>query len=287
MYSAPFEYHRATSTDDAIALLTRYGDDAKLLAGGHSLIPLLKLRLAQPGHLIDVCRIPALTGIRRAGDAIVIGATTTHADLARSPVIRAAFPLLSEAASQIGDPQVRNVGTIGGSLAHADPSADLPAVMLALDARLTAVGPRGTRTLPASEFFVGLLTTALAPDELLTQIQIPLLKPGVGTAYEKHPHPASRFAVVGIAAIIGVSNGKISEARVGVTGVAAHATRATTVEQMLTGQRPEPTVLDAAAARVTDGLTLRADLQGTEGYKAHLARTFTRRALARAAQLPG
>jgi len=284
MYSAAFEYHRATSTDEVIGLLTRYGDDAKVLAGGHSLVPLLKLRLAQPGHLIDVCRIPELAGIRRTADTIVIGATATHADIARSPAIRTAFPLLSEAAGQIGDPQVRNVGTIGGSLAHADPSADLPAVMLALNARLTAVGPRGARVIPASEFFVGLLTTALAPNELLTQIQIPLLKPGTGTAYEKHPHPASRFAVVGIAAIIGVANGKISDARVGVTGVAATATRATKVEQMLTGQRPEPTVLDAAAARVTDGLTLRADLQGTEGYKAHLARTFTRRALARAVE---
>jgi carbon-monoxide dehydrogenase medium subunit len=282
MYPAPFEYHRATTTDEAIGLLTRYGDDAKLLAGGHSLLPLLKLRFAQPKHLIDVGRIPGLSGIQRVGNAIVIGATTTHADVARSPVIRATLPVLSEAANQIGDPQVRNVGTIGGSLAHADPSADLPAVMLALDATITARGPRGERTIAASEFFVDLLTTALAPDEVLTAVRLSIPPDGTGSAYEKYPHPASRYAVVGVAAVVGVTRDRVSYARVAVTGVGTKAVRAKGVEEVLTGKAPDAATLEAAAARVTDGIDLRSDLQGSEEYKASLARTYTRRALVRA-----
>jgi aerobic carbon-monoxide dehydrogenase medium subunit len=283
MYPAPFEYHRATTTEEAIGLLTRYGEDAKLLAGGHSLLPLLKLRFAQPKHLIDVGRIPGLSGIRQVGNAIVIGATTTHADVARSPVIRAALPVLSEAAGQIGDPQVRNAGTIGGSLAHADPSADLPAVMLALEATITARGPRGERTIAASEFFVDLLTTALAADEVLTSVKLPMPPASTGSAYEKYPHPASRYAVVGVAAVVGVTNDRVSYARVAVTGVGTKAVRAAGVEAALIGKAPEEATFEAAAARVTDGIDLRSDLQGSEEYKASLARSYTRRALVRAA----
>ena len=178
-----------------------HGDDAKLLAGGHSLLPLLKLRVAQPRYLIDVARIPELSGIRQAQGALVFGATTTHAEiLARSPLVRTLIPILAEAAGAIGDPQIRNVGTIGGSLAHADPSADLPAVMLALDAEIIARGPLGERTIPARTFFVDLLTTALAPTEVLTRVHVPLPPRGAGGAYEKYPHPASRYAIVGVAA---------------------------------------------------------------------------------------
>jgi aerobic carbon-monoxide dehydrogenase medium subunit len=283
MYPAPFEYHRAATTEEAIGLLTRYGEDAKLLAGGHSLLPLLKLRFAQPKHLIDVGRIPGLSGIQQIGNAIVIGATTTHADLARSPVIRAALPVLSEAANQIGDPQVRNVGTIGGSLAHADPSADLPAVMLALDATISARGPRGERTIPVSEFFVDLLTTALAPDEVLTSVRLAIPPDAAGSAYEKYPHPASRYAVVGVAAVVGVTRERVSYVRVAVTGVGTKAVRAKGVEEMLMGKAPDAATCEAAATRVTDGIDLRSDLQGSEEYKASLAHTYTRRALMRAA----
>lgn len=284
MYPAPFEYHRPRTTDEAIQLLARYGDDAKLLAGGHSLLPLLKLRVAQPRYLIDVARIPELSGIRQAQGALVFGATTTHAEIARSPLVRTLIPILAEAAGAIGDPQVRNVGTIGGSLAHADPSADLPAVMLALDAEIIARGPLGERTIPARTFFVDLLTTALAPTEVLTRVHVPLPPSGVGGAYEKYPHPASRYAIVGVAAVIGTTGDRISHARVAVTGLDTRAFRANIVEDMLTGKTPDAATIEAAAAQVTAGVRLRNDLQGPVEYKADLARTFTRRALSRAAR---
>jgi carbon-monoxide dehydrogenase medium subunit len=287
MYPASFEYHRAGTADEAIGLLTRYGEDAKLLAGGHSLLPLLKLRLAEPKHLIDVGRIPGLAGINRAGDALLIGAMTTHAEIARSSLIGSAIPALAEAASLIGDPQVRNAGTIGGSLAHADPAADLPAVMLALDAEITARGPRGERTVPAAAFFVDLLTTALAPDELLTHVRVAVPPRGTGTAYEKFPHPASRFAIVGVAAAIGVTGGRVSHARVAITGVGPKASRASAVENALVGKAPDTPTLDAAAAHAADGIEFRSDLQGTAEYKASLVQTFTRRALRRAIEATG
>lgn len=287
MYPAPFEYHRASTTEEAIGMLAEYGEEAKLLAGGHSLLPLLKLRFVQPGHLIDVGHIPDLAGISQAGDALVIGATTTHAEIARSPMVRTALPVLAEAASVIGDPQVRNVGTIGGSLAHADPSADLPAVMLAADAEMTVRGPGGERTIPAHAFFVDLLTTALGPDEVLTHVRIPIPAAGTGSAYEKYPHPASRYAVVGVAALVRTRDGRVAEARVAVTGVAAKAFRATAVETALLGRVPHPDTVQEAASHVTDGVELRNDLQGSEAYKATLARAFTRRALTRAAAAAG
>ncbi len=283
MYPAPFEYHRATSADEAIELLSRYGDDAKLLAGGHSLLPLLKLRVAQPRYIIDVARIPELSGIAEVDGSLVIGATTTHGEIARSPIVRTSIPMLAEAAAGIGDPQVRNVGTIGGSLAHADPSADLPAVMLALEAEIIARGPKGERTIPASACFVDLLTTALAPTEVLTRIRVPIPSRTAGSAYEKYPHPASRYAIVGVAAVVGIVGDRISHARVAVTGLDTKAFRATVVEEMLIGKPPDAATFEAAAARVTEGVRLRNDLQGPEQYKAGLARTFTRRALSRAA----
>lgn len=284
MYPAPFEYHRAKSVEEAISLLGQYEDEAKLLAGGHSLIPLLKLRFAQPKHLIDIRHIPGLHGVREAGGAIIIGATTTHWIVESSELLQQKLPILAEAASQIGDPQVRNMGTIGGSVAHADPAADLPAVMLAVNAEMTAVGPKGSRTIKAEDFFVDLLTSALAPNEVLTQIRIPLPPAGTGGAYEKYPHPASRYAIVGVAAVVTVVDGKIQRAQIGLTGVGTKAVRASGVEQALVGQAANDATLEAAAKRVAEGVDMRADLQGSEEYKRNLATAYTRRALTRAMQ---
>ncbi|HEX6533116.1 MAG TPA: xanthine dehydrogenase family protein subunit M [Gemmatimonadaceae bacterium] len=282
MYPAPFEYHRPASVEEAVALLGAHGD-AKLLAGGHSLIPLLKLRFAQPAHLIDVRRIPGLAGIGERDGAIVIGAATTHAALARSELLARVLPIVPEAASQIGDAQVRNMGTIGGSLAHGDPAADLPAVMLATDAELTAVGPHGPRTIPADAFFVDLLTTALEPTEVLTRVRIPLPASATGGAYEKYPHPASRYALVGVAVMLTVSGGTIARARVAITGVGARATREGAVERALTGERPSDALFASAAEHVAEGVELRSDVHGSAEWRRGLAVAYTRRALTRAA----
>jgi aerobic carbon-monoxide dehydrogenase medium subunit len=287
MYPVPFEYHRAGSVDEAVALLGRFGESARLVAGGHSLLPLMKLRLAEPRHLVDIRRIPGLSGVREEGGALIIGAATPHHVLERSPVVRERLPMLSEAAAQIGDAQVRNMGTIGGSLAHADPAADLPAVMLALGAELVAVGPKGRRALPVDRFFVKLFTTTLSPGELLTEIRVPLPPPGSGGAYAKLPHPASRYAVVGVAAMVTVSGRKITEARVAITGVAAKAVRASATEAALVGQGAEAAVLAAAAERAVEGLTVRADPRTDPSYWRALTVTYTRRALAAALERAG
>ncbi len=283
MYTTSFEYHRATSAEDAVRLLALYGEDAKFLAGGHSLIPLMKLRLARPAHLIDITRAEGLTGIHEEAVRLVIGAATTHRALASSAAVRRAAPILAEAAEQIGDPQVRGRGTIGGSLAHADPAADLPAVVLALDAELVAVGQEGLRRIPVDHFFRGLMATALEPDEILREIRIPIPRPATGGAYVKHPHPASRFAVVGVAAVLTLDrDGRLGDARVALTGVGTHAVRAATVEQALAGVEPTDAALVAAADRATDGLDLRADRTGSEEYRRNLVRVHVRRALERA-----
>jgi carbon-monoxide dehydrogenase medium subunit len=288
MYTAPFEYHRARSVEEAVALLGKHGDDAKLLAGGHSLIPLLKLRFAQPKHLIDVRKIPNLSGIRQDGGAIVIGAATTHAQIERSPVIERTLPILSEAAHVIGDPLVRNMGTVGGSLAHADPGADFPAVMLVLGAELRATGPRGQRTIPADSFFLDILTTALAPNEVLTEIRIPIPRAGTGGAYAKFRHPASGYALIGVAALVTrESGGEILHARVALTGVGTRAARARAAEQALTGKEADEALIADAATRVTDGLEPRADAQGSAEYKKHLAVVYARRAISLAIERTG
>jgi carbon-monoxide dehydrogenase medium subunit len=280
MYTAPFEYHRARSVDEAVALLGEHGDDAKLLAGGHSLIPLLKLRFAQPKHLIDVRKIPNLSGIRDDGEVIVIGAATTHTQIERSSLIERKLPILAEAAHVIGDPLVRNMGTVGGSLAHADPGADFPAVMLVLGAEMRAIGPRGPRTIAADDFFFDLLTTALAPNELLTEIRIPVPRAGTGGAYVKFRHPASGYALIGVAALVTRDGGgAIREARVALTGVGTRAARARAVEQALTGKNADETTIADAAGRVAEGLEPRDDAQGSPDYKKHLAIVYARRAI--------
>jgi carbon-monoxide dehydrogenase medium subunit len=287
MYPVPFEYHRAGSVDEAVALLGRFGESAKLLAGGHSLLPLMKLRLAEPRHLVDIRRIPGLSGVREEGSALVIGAATPHQLLERSPLVRQRLPILSEAAAQIGDAQVRNIGTIGGSLAHADPAADLPAVMLALGAELVAVGPKGRRALPVDRFFLKLFTTTLAPGEILTEVRIPLPPAGTGGAYAKFAHPASRYAVVGVAAVVTVSARKIAAARVAITGVGAKAVRAAGTEAALVDQAADAKVVAAAAERAVEGLAVRSDPRMDPDYWRSLAVTFTRRAVTTALERAG
>ncbi|HUF28796.1 MAG TPA: xanthine dehydrogenase family protein subunit M [Gemmatimonadaceae bacterium] len=285
MYPADFEYHAPATLDEAVALLSAHKDDAKLLAGGHSLLPMMKLRFAQPRHLVDVRRIPGLSEIRAEADAIAIGARVTHRMVERSELIARRLPMLSEAAAMIGDPAVRNRGTMGGSLAHADPAADLPAVMLALDADLRAVGPKGTRLIPAENFFLSLLTTALEPTEVLSEVRIPLPSVRSGGAYEKRRHPASRFAIVGVAALVELdAKGVVSAARVAVTGLGSKASRATKTEQALVGRKPDEAELDAAARQVADGIELHDDRQGPAAYRAHLATVYATRALRRAVE---
>jgi aerobic carbon-monoxide dehydrogenase medium subunit len=282
MYPASFEYHRAASVEEAVGLLGRYKDDAKLLAGGHSLIPMMKLRLAQPKHLIDIGRVHGLAGVREEGGHFVIGALTTHYAIESNASIRQKCSMLAEAAAVIGDPQVRNYGTIGGSIAHADPAADWPAVLLALGAEMKATGPKGARSIKAEDFFKDLFTTALGPDEVLTEVHIPTGGHS-GAAYMKHPHPASRFAVCGVAAAVTLDGGgKATGARVGVTGVGSHAVRAKGVEAALSGKALDAQTIAAASQKAADGIEINADLQGSVEYKAHLTRVYARRALEKA-----
>jgi aerobic carbon-monoxide dehydrogenase medium subunit len=283
MYSAPFEYHAPATLSEAIALLGRYGDEAKVLAGSQSLIALMKLRLAQPAHVVDLRKVDGLTGVREAQGALLVGALTTHAAMATSELVRSKLPMAAEAASQIGDPQVRNLGTIGGSLAHADPSADWPAVLTALDATVVVAGPRGERTLKVQDLITGPLSTVLENGELLTQVKIPLPPARTAGAYEKLPNPASRFAVVGVAAEVSLdARNAVQWSRIAITGLAPKVARATQVEQALQGKTGDAAAVKAAAARAADGLELRPDLTGSAAYKAQLAAVYTERAVLRA-----
>jgi aerobic carbon-monoxide dehydrogenase medium subunit len=280
MYPASFDYHTPGSVQEAISLLGKLRDDAKLLAGGHSLIPMMKLRLAQPKHLIDLRKVPGLGGIREDGGSIAIGAMTTHWQVESSKLLQARIPVVSEAAGMIGDPQVRNLGTIGGSLAHADPAADMPAVMIALGAEFVVEGARGRRTVKVDDFFKGLLMTAVGPDEILVEIRVAVPPAGSGAAYLKFPHPASRFAVVGVCAALTVDGkGICTKAGVGVTGAGTKAVRAKGVEAGLAGKALDQAAIEAAAAKAADGVDVQADLQGSAEYKAHLLRVHARRAI--------
>jgi carbon-monoxide dehydrogenase medium subunit len=276
MYPATFEYLRPSTLDEAVAMLVQHGEEAKLLAGGHSLIPAMKLRLARPRVVIDIGRISNLSGIRDAGGHLDIGALTAHQELAASPLLNEKCPLLSEAAGRIGDVQVRNRGTIGGSLAHADPAADYPAAILALEAAIVIAGPRGQRVVPAGEFFVDLMQTALAANEIITRIRV---RPTPKTvAYEKTEQKASGFALAGVAVVIGPD-----AARVGVTGVAAKAYRAVEVERALSGQKSlKPEAIARAASHAADGVEPLADIHASAEFRAHLAQVNTRRAIERA-----
>jgi carbon-monoxide dehydrogenase medium subunit len=280
MYSPSFDYFRADSIAGAQRLLAEH-PEAKLLAGGHSLIPLLKLRLAAPSALIDIGRIPELKGITSTRASLRIGPLTTHAELASSQELRTSCPMLPEAAAQIGDAQVRNCGTIGGNVAHADPASDMPTVLLALGARLTAVGPQGERTIDADDFFTGMMTTALAAQEVLTAIEVAARKPGEGMAYVKFTHPASRYAVVGAAAVVVVKDGVCSAARVAIGGLLPAPARLPQVESALTGAPATPETIARAADRASDGLTddVLEDIYASAAYRRSMAVVYVRRAL--------
>ncbi|MGH7948909.1 MAG: FAD binding domain-containing protein [Candidatus Binataceae bacterium] len=282
MYPASFEYHRATSVKDALSLLQKFGDDAKLLSGGHSLIPMMKLRLAQPAHLIDIAAIHDLAQIREEGGRVVIGAGSTHTQVETSDVVRKRVPLLAECAAEIGDVQVRNRGTIGGSLAHADPAADYPAAVLALEGEIKVEGASGTRTIKADEFFVDLLTTAVKTGEILTSVSFAPLGARTGAAYFKHRQPASGFALVGVAAVVTLdAKGNCERVRVGATGLGAKAFRAKAVETALAGKAPADAA--NAASHVADGIDALGDIHASADFRAELARVYTRRALELAA----
>ncbi|HEU4368743.1 MAG TPA: xanthine dehydrogenase family protein subunit M [Methylomirabilota bacterium] len=279
MYPAAFEYHAPATVKDALKLLGKL-DDAKLLAGGHSLVPMMKLRLAQPKNIIDLRKVSGLGGIKEAKGVIEVGAMATHWEVESSRVLKAKAPAVAETAAIIGDPAVRNKGTIGGSLAHADPAADMPATAIALGFEFVCEGPKGKRTVKVDDWFKGLMATALKDNELLTQIRIPVWPAGSGAAYLKFPHPASRFAVVGVCAALTVDkSGTCTRASVGVTGAGTKAVRAKGVEAALTGKRLDAATIEAAAQKAADGVDVQADLQGSVEYKAHLCRVFARRAL--------
>jgi carbon-monoxide dehydrogenase medium subunit len=277
MIAQNFEYSAPANLQDALGLLA--GDDVKVLAGGMSLIPLMKLRLATPGQLVDIGRIRDLNYIREDNGTIRIGATTTHYQVETSDLVRARCPLLAEAAAHIGDIQVRNVGTIGGSIAHADPAADYPASLLALEARVALVTAKGQREIPIAEFFVDTFTTSLEPGEIIREVIVPVEEQSVGTSYHKMLQPASGFAIVGIAARVKKSGGKVTMARVGVTGLSGKPYRASNVEKALEGTAGDASDVQKAAALVADGVDANSDLHASGEYRKHLARIYTMRAL--------
>ena len=279
MIPAQFDYISAKSLDEAVSLLAKHKDDAKLLAGGHSLLPAMKLRLMQPKVLIDISRIKDLNYIREDKGQIRIGAMTTHFQIESSDLLRRVCPLLTETASHLGDVQVRNRGTIGGSIAHADPAADWPAAILALDAEIIVAGGKGQRSIKADQFFVELLTTALQPGEVVREIAFATPK-GQGQAYVKVRHPASGFAVVGVAvSLTRDSSGKCQSAGVGITGVSPTPYRAKGVEDALQGSQLDAKALSAAASHAADKVNANSDLFASAEYRKHLAEVYTRRAL--------
>src|ERR1051325_4729204 len=282
MISTEFDYARAATLEEALTLLSE-NEDAKIVAGGHSLIPAMKLRLASPAMLVEIGRIKDLAYIREQDGQIQIGATTTHYQIESSDLLKTICPLLPECASHIGDMQVRNKGTIGGSLAHSDPAGDWPAAILALDAGVLAVSKSGERTIKARDFFVDLMTTALQPNEILREIRINKPQGRTGHAYTKMPHPASGFAVVGVAASLSFNGGnECKSARIGITGVSSKAYRASSVETSLSGTNLNDSAIVTASDRATDGVDVNGDVFASEEYRRHLAAVYTRRAIAAA-----
>lgn len=273
-----FEYHRATSVDEAISLL-QANEDAKILAGGHSLLPVMKLRLNAPAQLIDISRISELRSIKEDGNQIHIGACVTHREIASSELIRQKLPLLVQAAEMIGDVQVRNMGTIGGSLAHADPAADWPASMLATEAEIMVKGPKGARSIPASDFFMGLFSTKLEKHEILVGVKIPTPSAHIRATYQKFVQPASRFAIVGCAVVLEQNNGQVNQVKVAFTGVSTRAFRDTAVENALKGKTLDATSIAAAAEQAAEGVDILGDHFASNEYRKHLAKVYLKRAL--------
>jgi len=277
MQPANFDYHRANSVDEAESLC-KTNTDASFLAGGHSLIPAMKLRLSEPGALVDIAGIDELKGIDRDGDIIRIGALTTHSEVKRSAAVNDACSVLSETAGMIGDPQVRNRGTIGGNIAHADPASDYPGILLALGATIVT----SSRSITVDDFFTGLFETALDEGELIKEIQVPVLGDGSGAAYAKFFNPASRYAVVGVGAVVSMDNGSCSSCRIGVTGAADHAFRASSAEDSLNGSDLGDDAIASAAAKIADGQEMLSDLAASADYRAHLCGVMLKRAISNA-----
>ncbi len=280
MIPVAFDYIAPRTLDEAIRALADRGEDAKLLAGGHSLLPLLKLRLARPELLIDLNRIPELNEIRQQDDKIVIGALATHYQIESSELLRKRCPLLPQTAREIGDVQVRNRGTIGGSLSHADPAADFPAAILALGGKLKLRGPKGERRVGAEEFFVGAMTTAIEANEILTEIRLPVFQKRSASAYLKVAQQASGFAIVGVAVSLRLdANGRCEEVGIGITGLSEKPFRAYPVEERLRGNKLTPKLIEASASQAADGIDPLDDLHASADFRAHLARVYTARAV--------
>lgn len=282
MIPAAFDYARPETLDEAVTTLAEGGEEAKVLAGGQSLLPMLRLRLAFPELMVDLCRVPDLRGVRDEGDQLAIGAMTTHHDVLWDPLIRRHAGLLAKATATVADPAVRHRGTLGGSLAHADPAGDLPSVILAMDAQLVAAGPQGRRTIPAREFFDDYLQTALTPDELLVEIRVPKTDTW-GFHYEKFNLSAQAWAVVAVAALVRRDDGRIAEARVGLTNMGPTPLRAAAAEAALAGVDATRDAVTRAADLASEDTSPAADLGATPEYRAHLARVLTRRAVLAAA----
>lgn len=282
MYPAAFDYHRPGSVEEAIALLQE-NPEAKILAGGHSLLPAMKLRLAEPGAIVDLGSISDLKQMSLNGGA-TIGAMCTYDALLGSDDLKSKYPVLHEALAWVGDVQVRNLGTIGGSSAHADPAADIPAALVTLDAEFVAVGPNGERTIPASEFFIDIFTTALEPEEVLTQIKLPAPEGNVVSAYEKFPHPASGYPVCGVAVVVTRDgSGNLSSAKIAATGSVYVVTRLSGAEDAITGTSGDSSAVEAAAERASEGVSeFAGDHYASSEYREHLTKVFVKRALNRA-----
>jgi len=283
MIPRSFEYHDPESLQETLALVAEHGDEAKLMAGGMSLLPMMKLRLASPAHIVDLWRVSDMAYIKDAGRHLAIGGKTTHHTLATSTLLRDACPILAEAASVVGDPQIRNLGTIGGSLAHADPAADYLPVMVALGAEFTLKSKDGERKITAKDFFMDLLTTALRPTEVLTEVRVPRLQNGIGSAYLKLSRRATDFALVGVAVIGRLSKGgTCAGLDVVLGGMGPIPVRARGVEEALKGNRPQAKQLDDASQQAPDGLTPPSDVHADAAYRTEVSKVYVRRALERA-----
>ena len=284
MIPAAFDYRAPATLDEALSLLRDNPGEAKLMAGGHSLLPMMKMRLAAPGVLVDLKRLrDQLSYVRVDGDTLRIGAMTTHAEVAGSALVHEKAPLLAETAAAIADIQVRNRGTIGGSIAHADPSADYPAALLALDAEITVQGAEGTRTVGMDDLLMDAFFTTLGEADLITEVSVPVSKADSGASYMKFANKASHFAIVGVAAVVQLDGqGRLQDVAVGITGAGPRALRARTVEDALRGHQPTPEAVEAAAAHAAEGIDCLSDLHGSAEYRANLCRVLSKRAVAAA-----
>ena len=282
MYPAKFEYAAPASLEEAIGLLQ--DPEAKILAGGHSLLPLMKLRLAQPKLLVDIARIPGLSYIRAQDGQLAIGALTTYREIQLSPDVHHHAPVLAEAAHEVGDPQVRAKGTLAGSLAHADPASDMPAVVLALGGSVHALGASGEREIALDDFFVDMLTTALQEQEIIREVRLQTQQPGTGAAYMKFDQPASHYALTGVAAVVRLDGDRLGSVRLGVTGVGSKAYRPTEVESALQGQPATEDAVRTAVQPIVDGIDVLGDIHASPEYRSHLARVLARRAILKAVE---